>query len=256
MKAHPVADLFPLLEGTEFNAFTADIKTNGLMFPIVTFDDLILDGRNRYRACQAAGVEPRFEPYLGSDPVGFVVSANLRRRHLNESQRAMIAEELANLLKHRKKSASSPNLDITISEAAKLLNVGKSNVSNARRIKKHASPKVVAKVKKGEMSINAALKTLPGNTSTGKPKTKKPKPNGNLQALLKLSGRPDLPPEWERPINQLRIYLDGIAMLPPPEEIAQHIPPELRGELWERAGKVHEWIIKFRNVSSPNHEAA
>jgi hypothetical protein len=97
IQAHPAANVFPLLEGEELAALTSDVKKNGLQQAIVTLDGLILDGRNRYRACRLAGVTPWFEEYAGDDPVGYVISANLVRRHLDESQRAMCGAKLAGL---------------------------------------------------------------------------------------------------------------------------------------------------------------
>ena len=75
----------------------ADIKANGLQEPITIFEDAILDGVNRHKAYLIAGVEPTFVPYRGDDLWSFVLSANLHRRHLDASQRAMVATKLANI---------------------------------------------------------------------------------------------------------------------------------------------------------------
>ena len=91
---HPLADIFPLLEGDEFEALSADIKRNGLHEPIILLDDQILDGRNRYRACIAAGVEPTYRAFQGDDPAAFVISANIRRRHLTLEQKRELIEKL------------------------------------------------------------------------------------------------------------------------------------------------------------------
>jgi hypothetical protein len=89
LRHHPLADIFPLMEGAEFNELVADIKANGLIEDIVLYDGMILDGRNRYRACIAADVPPTTHDateWIG-DPAAFVISANIRRRHLNREQR-------------------------------------------------------------------------------------------------------------------------------------------------------------------------
>ena len=100
---HPATLLFPMLSKEEMAEFAKDIKANGLREPIVLYDGMILDGRNRYEACKLAGVKPQFTelPELipgSASPVQYVVSANLYRRHLTTSQRATIAAEMVPLL--------------------------------------------------------------------------------------------------------------------------------------------------------------
>lgn len=85
---HPLVCIFPLLEGQQYRELVEDIRVHGLRDPIVLFDGAILDGRNRYRACRAAQISARFETYRGKDPLAYVVSVNLCRRHLDASQRA------------------------------------------------------------------------------------------------------------------------------------------------------------------------
>jgi len=117
---HPLADLFPLVDGAEFDQLVADIAANGLLEPIVLFEGRILDGRNRYRACEAADVPCEFRLFDGDDPAAFVVSLNLRRRHLSESQRAMVAAKLANMRQGARTDLEhSANLhEVSSSEAA------------------------------------------------------------------------------------------------------------------------------------------
>ncbi|NDB70204.1 MAG: plasmid replication/partition related protein, partial [Methylocystaceae bacterium] len=71
---HPIADLFPLIEGEEFEALCADIKKNGLRQNIMIYQGKILDGRNRYRACKAVGEELRTLEFLGADPYEYVAA--------------------------------------------------------------------------------------------------------------------------------------------------------------------------------------
>lgn len=94
LKFHPVANIFPMMEGEDFDHLVDDIKSNGLLEPIWTYEGKILDGRNRYMACRSIGIEPKFREYKGNDPAGFVLSLNLERRHLTPTQRAFIALDL------------------------------------------------------------------------------------------------------------------------------------------------------------------
>jgi hypothetical protein len=95
---HEIANAFPLMEGKEFDELVEDVRTNGLLMPIYLLDEKILDGRNRYRACLKAGIEPRTVPYEAKmSPIDFVVSVNDRRRHMTASQRSMAAAKLANM---------------------------------------------------------------------------------------------------------------------------------------------------------------
>src|SRR5262245_65444560 len=157
LEFHPLADIFPLPDGQDFAELVADIKSpHGLREPIVMFEGKILDGRNRYRACEAAGVEPTFTVYSGDDPVAYVISLNLRRRHLSESQRAMVAAKLATF-GHGGDRSKSPIGDLTQAKAADLLNVGKRSVERAAEVRDHGAPELVRAVEQGAVSITAAV---------------------------------------------------------------------------------------------------
>jgi hypothetical protein len=97
---HKVAELFPLMEGEAYDLLKADIAAHGQREPIWTLDGKIIDGRNRYRACKALGIEPKAQEWDGNGSlVEFVVSLNLHRRHLDSGQRAAVAVEMLPLLK-------------------------------------------------------------------------------------------------------------------------------------------------------------
>jgi hypothetical protein len=156
LEAHPLANLFPLLEGPEFDELVADIKEHGLLEPIVTHDGKILDGRNRYRACLASGARPWFKPFDGTDPLVFVVSLNLKRRHLNESQRAMVAAKLATL----RLGASQHSEGLPIGRASTLLNVGERSTARAREVLEHGEPELIRAVETGEISVTGAVERI------------------------------------------------------------------------------------------------
>jgi ParB-like chromosome segregation protein Spo0J len=94
LKVHPAADIFPLIEGAEFDALVADIAAHGVREPITLHDGKILDGRNRHRAALKAGRTCPTRPFEENDPLAFVISLNLKRRQLTSSQLAFVALEI------------------------------------------------------------------------------------------------------------------------------------------------------------------
>jgi N6-adenosine-specific RNA methylase IME4 len=168
--AHPAADIFPMLDDKDLKVLAADIKANGLINPIVKLDGKILDGRNRYRACRLAGVEPRFvDGYKGAmDPLTYVISTNLHRRHLSESQRAMIAARYCK------------NSDSGSRTAAELLNVSHQTVCIARKVLDFGDAETIAKVDRGEMSLNRANQRVIRTDAHQAP----PLPDGKFDVIL------------------------------------------------------------------------
>ena len=51
--------------------------------------ETLVDGRNRRDACKLAGVEPQVRPPNGQDPIAYVISASIHRRHTTTGQRTM-----------------------------------------------------------------------------------------------------------------------------------------------------------------------
>ncbi len=132
---HPIANIFPMMSHSEFEALKADIKEHGLRESIVFWKNMLVDGRNRLKACEELGIEPdESELMEETDPVAWVISHNLHRRHLSETQREVVAAKLANLKhgdnQHTKEDL--PNGRSSAANAAALLNVSERGVNRAK----------------------------------------------------------------------------------------------------------------------------
>ncbi|HUY37092.1 MAG TPA: hypothetical protein VMV69_30535 [Pirellulales bacterium] len=167
MEFHPLANIFPLMSESELGVLAADIAAHGQREPIHTFEGRILDGRNRFNACRKANLEPRFVAWEGAGPaLAFVVSMNLHRRHLNESQRADIAAKLSTLTRGGdRRGDQSANLrfendtpEVSIAQAAELLNVSERSVDFARRVRQRGHEALLAAVEAGQVSVSDAAK--------------------------------------------------------------------------------------------------
>lgn len=163
---HPLADLFPLIEAADFAALVASIREHGQLEEIVTLDGMVLDGRNRYRACRAAGVEPRSVDFAfahpGLDPVHFVLAKNLPRRHLSESQRATVGAELCgfNHGGDRRSDQAADRPLVSQAEAAKLVHVSERLVRRAVAVRDNGAPELWQAVRAGRVALDLAVSTV------------------------------------------------------------------------------------------------
>lgn len=171
MNHHPASEIFPMMDPEAFTALVADIRVNGLIEPIV-LDSIgnILDGRNRYQACIEAGVSPRFSIYEGSNPVAYVTSVNLHRRHLTASQKALVAACLAKEYEEPAKERQGTRNDITprleesergeaVEKAAREVGVSRGYTYDAKQIMEQ-SPELAGAVAEGRITIPEAKREL------------------------------------------------------------------------------------------------
>jgi len=177
MKFHDIANVWPLMDDDKLDELVADIRSNGLINPIWTFDGKILDGRNRYRACLIANVKPVFREYTGNEPTAFAVSLNDRRRHMGKSALAAVAVELepyfavdakrrqAEQAKRNQPQAQKveklPPIEKAKAreEAAKSVGVNDRYVSDAKKVKTEA-PEVFERLKAGKITLQDAKREV------------------------------------------------------------------------------------------------
>jgi len=207
---HPAANIFPMMDAEEFHLLKADIQRHGQREDIIILDGKIIDGRNRYRACIELGIEP-FTAQLDEcgDPIAFVLSQNLARRHLTKSQAAAIAaEHLPNFVaeaevrksmgqktggRGHKKTIGKNLPEVSeptgkaVERAAEVFGVSPETVRQAAKVKE-VSPAVHEQVRAGLVTVNAATKRLAAEEkSTPAPKGVTVDGNG-VQIPVRLQG--------------------------------------------------------------------
>ena len=146
------------------------------------YEGKILDGRNRWAACQIAGVEPKTKEYTGDEPTAFAVSMNDRRRHMNKGALAAVAAELepffaADAARRKKQTEGRPKKDAAKpeekvpqvfarqrapqarEEAAKSVGVNDRYVSDAKKVKQEA-PEVFERLKAGKITLQDAKREV------------------------------------------------------------------------------------------------
>jgi N6-adenosine-specific RNA methylase IME4 len=167
IEVHPLADIFPPMSEAEFANLKDDIAEHGVREPVWLHQGQLVDGRHRWRACAELAIECPRRDYQGDNVLAFVVSLNLARRHLSESQRAMVAARLANMPQGARTDLASIDA-MSQAQAAEMLNVSRPSVQRARDVIDHGATDLVAAVQAGVVSVSAAadVSTLPVEQQT------------------------------------------------------------------------------------------
>lgn len=164
-EVHPAASIFPLMTDDEFLALKEDIRSKGQREDVVLWEGKILDGRNRYRACQELGIDVQWRELPEcDDPIDYVLSKNLYRRHLTESQRAQCAADVATLKRgsnqHKPKTEDVQICTSTVDQAAEAFGVSRRSVATAKHVADKGDKSVIEAVKAGAIKVSAAAKLV------------------------------------------------------------------------------------------------
>lgn len=258
LRSHPIADLFPLIEGREFDDLVRSIKDNGQHDPVVLLDNMILDGRNRYRACREAGIEPRVQQFSGKDPISFVMDHNIHRRHLNESQRAMIAAKLATMRlgdnQHMKEGVETSTPSVPAARAAEMLNVDRHTVFSAKKVLNEGTAEEIRAVEHGTASVSTIAKEIRAKRPAADRKARRD------------AGQSHIGKNPERIENQrinaqvwgnVRDALNALTSLPLPVDVVAIVRAHDRTGLVEtRLSQSVQWLKEFADAWRDRDEVA
>lgn len=257
---HPAAAMFPELQGDEFQALVEDIKKHGQREPIVIHDHMILDGRNRYRAVMSLFLKPKFVDWDGvGTPEAYVISKNIMRRHLTQSQRAMILSKFTTRPVGDQREAISKKsrlVELTVKEAADIGGFASSVMLDANVVRKRGTPDEIQKVETGEVHVRHAANNIRARHTAKPPpkrekKNKKPntKTDANLGRIQRLKMRGNI---W----GDLKSGLIHFAALPDPKEVVKVARAMDRQKIIDtKLSLTIEWLEEFRNEWNRNANA-
>jgi hypothetical protein len=146
----------------QYSQLRDDIKEHGQCEDVVVWKGLLLDGRNRLRACEELGIEPQIAELMEeTDPVAYVISHNLHRRHLTTTQRSDVAAKLATLKQGGDRKSAEikvQNCTLIISDAATLLSVSPRSVKSASYVHDNGCKELIAGLSSGAIPVSLAEK--------------------------------------------------------------------------------------------------
>ena len=200
MEYHPYSEIWPLIEGSEFDKLKADIRANGLAVPLITYQGKLLDGRNRERACAATGIAPRYvEATVADDRAALklVWSLNDQRRHMTVSDRAFAAEQMANIILGHNRyqgrvdvsiDTPTPSMTVSIAQAAEISGVSRGSINRVRVIRDHGTPEQIEQARAGTVGLSTMAEIVRPVRNPRTPRAAAPEPARPPRSTPRLVG--------------------------------------------------------------------
>ncbi|MDP2256020.1 MAG: hypothetical protein Q8K05_08200 [Polaromonas sp.] len=153
----------------EHEALERSLLAEGCRDALVLWGEVLVDGHNRYGICSRHGIpfntvqNPQFKSI--EDVHLWMIDQHLGRRSLSDFQRGVLALRKKDILAASvpptpaEPSAAAPvkpEALITRDAIAKAARISSNTISQIEKIQKSAAPELVAAVKSGTISINAA----------------------------------------------------------------------------------------------------
>lgn len=168
--------LIPPLKEDEYKLLESSILGEGCRDKLITWNDTIVDGHNRYEICTKNGIPFQVEDrdFDSFDAVKIWMIDNQKgRRNLTDGWKWELAQTRKEILAEKGKENISANKGGTTSlstidkeahntrdEIAKELGWSTGKVAMADKVWKEAQPEVKDKIKSGETSINQAYQEI------------------------------------------------------------------------------------------------
>lgn len=198
LEPHALALLFPALNEDDLDSLTRDIVERGQIHAVVLYENKILDGVHRTKACCKNFMDVKCVQFADLKYNGtasdFVWSENSERRHLDDKTLAVIEASLLNFDKLRRDQADAgklggrghkknpgPNSDQGLSspkrapkssdKIAARTGVSRNTAEQAIAIAKRA-PELVPQIAQGKVSFEAAAQEAKQRAPARKPPAK------------------------------------------------------------------------------------
>jgi len=206
-------DLIPPLTKEEFKQLENNCMSEGIREKILTWNGFIIDGHNRFEIATRWDLDYETESkhFDNEEAVKeWMILNQFGRRNLSNYQRSVLALELEDVFSKKAKENQGKRNDIkqisaeskpieTRKELSKVASVSHDTIAKVKKIQEKAPEEVKAKLRTGEVSINAAYKEI-----------KKEEKKANFEAKKQLFEK-EIKPEN---LNQNIILGDSVKVLP------------------------------------------